>query len=67
MSITKNWKIYYSIDEAISIWSKKIDSRAEKLFIQARENRLKKEQEDKKIEELFIQWKLDINKYHQYV
>lgn len=67
MSKIIDWKTYHSIDEAISIWSKKIDLRAEKLFIQARENRLKKEQEDKKIEELFIKWKLDINKYHQYV
>lgn len=67
MSIIKDWKTYYSIDEAISIWNKKIDERAKALFIQAKENRLIKEKENKKIEQLFSKWKLNINKYHQYV
>ena len=67
MTITENWKTYHTINEAISLWNQKINKRAEKLFIQAKSNRLQKEKEDKKIEKLFVQWKLNINKYHQYV
>lgn len=67
MTITKNWKTYHTIDEAISLWNQKINKRAEKLFTEAKSNRLKKEKEDKKIEKLFVEWKLNVNKYHQYV
>lgn len=64
MTTIKNWKTYHTIEEAISLWNQKINKRAEKLFIQAKNNRLQKEKEDKKIEKLFIEWNLNINKYH---
>ncbi len=52
MTITKNWKTYYTIDEAMSLWNQKINKRAEKLFIQAKSNRLQKEKEDNLINNL---------------
>ena len=67
MLITKNWKIYRTIDEAISLWNKRIEKRADKLFVQARKNRLKKENENKKTRKLFVEWKLNITKLYQYV
>ncbi|MDP2091167.1 MAG: hypothetical protein Q8K30_06250 [Candidatus Gracilibacteria bacterium] len=42
MTITKNGKIYHTIEEAIVLGNQKINKRAKKLFIQAKNNRLQK-------------------------
>lgn len=62
-----NWKRYHTIEESISIWNRRINKRAEDLFIQAKSNRLKKEEEYKVLESLFLEWKLDVNKFNHYV
>jgi hypothetical protein len=67
MSLIIDWKTYYTLEEAISLWNNEIEARAKKLFFEARKNRIAKENDDKIIEKLFTEWKLNINKHHHYV
>ena len=62
-----NWKKYNTIEESISLWEKNINKRADKIFIKAKKNRIKKEKENNDIEKLFIKWNLTFNKVNQYV
>ncbi|MDP2090278.1 MAG: hypothetical protein Q8K30_01655 [Candidatus Gracilibacteria bacterium] len=62
-----NGKRYHTIEESISIGNRRINKRAEDLFIQAKSNRLKKEEEYKVLESLFLEGKLDVNKFNHYV
>ena len=67
MTILIDWKKYHTIKESISISETKINERSEKLFKQAKINRIQKEKENINIEKLFIKWNLNFNKLNQYV
>jgi hypothetical protein len=63
MSIIINWKKYNTIKESILNWETKIEERANKIFIEAKKNRIKNENKNLKIEKLFINWKIQFNKF----
>jgi hypothetical protein len=66
MSVIINWEKYNTIRESILNWEKKIEERADKLFIKAKKNRIENENKNIKIEKLFINWKVQFNNF-QYV